>query len=110
MSALPQERLGSEIVEPDSELRAALQRVARDLEQNSRQQRQRAAGLQHGHSVHQKGDHEQSIHVEDLLDQVSSNVLKTGTSLTLSTAVSPRGHPRRQHLVHRSTSRNRPAQ
>lgn len=83
MSALPQERLGSEIVEPDSELRAALQRVARDLEHSSRHQRHRTVGLQQGHSGdalgrigHQKSDSAQSIHVEDILDQVSSIALK----------------------------------
>lgn len=82
MSALPQERLGSEIVEPDSELRAALQRVARDLEQSSRHQRHRTEGLQHEHSGdalgrigHQKSNSAQSIHVEDILDQVSLIVL-----------------------------------
>ena len=77
MSTLRHERVGSEIAEPDSELRAALQRVARDFEHESRHLGQdQDLDLQqdkHGDGLHRIRPREgTSIHVEDILDQVSS--------------------------------------
>lgn len=77
MSTLRHERLGSDIPEPDSELRAALQRVARDLEQDSRHlEDDQNLDLQqdkHGEGIHRIRHREgTSIHVEDILDEVSS--------------------------------------
>lgn len=76
MSTLRHGRDGTDLPEPDSELRAALQRVARDLEHDSHHhtqdgnidlQNKPSAGIHR--SQHRKGT---SIHVEDILDQVSS--------------------------------------
>jgi hypothetical protein len=77
MSTLRHERLGSDIPEPDSELRAALQRVARDLEQDGRHlgedQNLDLQRDKHGEGLHRIRHREgTSIHVEDILDQVSS--------------------------------------
>lgn len=77
MSTLRHGRDGTDLPEPDSELRAALQRVARDLEHDNRhhtqagdidlQQDKPSADIHR--SQHRKGT---SIHVEDILDQVSN--------------------------------------
>ena len=73
MSTLRHEREHTDLPEPDSELRAALQRVARDLEHDSRhQEREQNIESQRDKQTPRPG-HRQgaSIHVEDILDQVS---------------------------------------
>ncbi|GHJ86128.1 hypothetical protein NliqN6_2530 [Naganishia liquefaciens] len=111
MSTLRHEREHADLPEPDSELRAALQRVARDLEHDSRHQgREENIESQRDKQTPRPG-HRQgaSIHVEDILDQSALAELDVDDVTTYElpgteSAVPSEASPHAQYVSPRSSS------